>query len=240
VLLRPFKGLRLRGLYGFSTTDNPPYGTSPEEKHEGQLLAAYTDGRWGLTANYRIARELNDSISRTTNPFDGSPAETNFLPLDRKTIHGAAGVWFAPMERLTISSHVGFLRNRTDQAVLFASVLNGFQSAAEYLSQGELFSLGAVYHASEIVDLSLALQELHSRAEFKPAEVTGGGISTAGVSELNRVRTVERSISARADHRLTRHISCALDYSYRDYDNRDGTFGEGTVHVLTALLKARW
>lgn len=241
VLLRPFKGLRLRGLYGYSTTDNPPYDTSPEEKHEGQLLATYAvGGGWGLTASYRIAREWNDNVSRKTNPFDGSPAVTHSLPLDRKAAHGAAGFWVSPAERLTISGHVGYLRNRVDQAVLFASALNSSQAATEYVSQGELFSLGAVYHVTEAFDLSLALQELRSRAEFQPAEVTGGGIPTAGVTELSRVRTIERSLSARADYHLSKRFSCGLDYSYRDYDNRDGTFGEGGVHVLAALLSTRW
>ncbi len=241
LLLRPFKGLRLRGLYGYSTTDNPSYGTSPEQKHEGQILASYTrNGRWGATADYRISREWNDSIARSTQPFDGSPSITYVLPTARVMAHAAAGLWVSPTERLVLSGHFGFLRNRSDQAVLFASVLNGYQAASDYVSQGELYSLNATYRATDSVDLSLALQELHSRAEFKPAATTDGGFSTAGVRELSRVRTIERSLSARADYRVTRHLSCALDYSFRDYDNRDGTLGEGTVHVVSASVKTIW
>lgn len=241
LLLRPFKGLRLRGLYGYSTTDNPSYGITPEQQHEGQLLASYSrNGGWGVTANYRITQEWNDSIVRTTHPFNGSPSITYVLPMDRHTVHAAAGVWVSPFERLTVSGHVGFLRNRSDQAVLFASVLNGNQAASDYVSQGELYSLNATYRAADTLDLSLALQELRSRAEFKPAATTDGGVSTAGVTELSRVRTIERSLSARANYWLTKHFSCVLDYSYRDYDNRDGTSGEGSVHVVSASVKTKW
>ncbi|WP_236685530.1 hypothetical protein [Geobacter pickeringii] len=241
LLLRPFKGLRLRGLYGYSTTDNPSYGITPEQQHEGQLLASYSrDGRWGVTANYQITRAWNDSIARTTHPFNGSPSITYVLPSDRHTVHSAAGVWVSPLERLTLSGHVGFLRNRSDQAVLFASVFNGNQAASDYISQGELYSLNATYRAADTLDLSLALQELHSRAEFKPAALTDGGVSTAGITELSRVRTIERSLSARANYWWTKHFSCVLDYSYRDYDNRTGTSNEGTVHVVSASLKTKW
>lgn len=241
LLIRPAKGLRLRGLYGYTTTDSPSYGTSPEQKHEGQLLASYTrDGRWGVTTQYRITQEWNDSITRTTNPFNGSPSVTYTLPFERRIIHAAAGGWFSLTERLTLSGHAGFLRNRSDHAVLFASVINGNQAGSDYLSEGKLYALNTTFHVSDALDLSLALQELRSRAEFKPAGLTDGGISTSGVTELSRVRTIERSLSARTDYRLTKHVSCTVDYSYRDYDNRDGASGEGTVHLVTALVKTRW
>lgn len=241
LLLRPVKGLRLRGLYGYTATDNPSYGATPEQKHEGQLLASYTHtGRWGITAQYRIARDWNDSITRATGPFDGSPSVTYHLPYRRLVTHAAAGGWLSPSERLTLSGHLGFLRNYTDRAVLFASAFNGNQAGSDYVTEGNLYSLNATYRATDNLDLSLALQELRSRAEFKPAALTDGGISTAGVTQLSRVRTIERSLSARTDYRLTNNLSCTLDYSYRDYDNRDGAAGEGTVHLVTALVTTRW
>lgn len=246
VLFRPFKGLRLRGLYEYTTTSNPLYDSDPEQKHEGRLLATYTNSsRWGASANYRIAREWNDHITRETHvdqvSFPDQEDTTYVLPRKRNFVHAALGFWVSPLDRLTVSGNFGFLRTRAEQAVLFARRLNGYDAAAEYISQGEMYSVNAVYRPFDDVDLSLAYQQVRSRSEFKPDETTGNGVtSTAGVRELSRIKTLEHSLSARADYRVTKHLGCALDYTYRAYDNRLSSDGEGAVHAVTALLKTTW
>ena len=243
VLLRPFKGLRLRGLYEYTTTDNPLYDSDPELKHEGRLLATYTNSsRWGLSANYRVAREWNEHISRVTHPLTGSPEspETYILPRKRHFVHGALGFWVSPLERLTVSGNLGFLRTRSDQAVLFAGVFNGKDAASEYISHGVIYSANATYRAAENLDLSLAYQQVRSRSVFRPDNSTSDGTSTDGISGLSRIKTLEHSLSARADYQVTKHFGCSLDYSYRAYDNRLSSDGEGTVHAVTALVKTTW
>uniref|UniRef100_A0A831TZI6 Outer membrane channel n=1 Tax=Geobacter metallireducens TaxID=28232 RepID=A0A831TZI6_GEOME len=242
VLLRPFKGLRLRGLYEYTSTSNPLYDSDPELKHEGRLLAAYTSsGRWGVSASYRVAREWNDHISQTTHPAPPTGSETYVLPRDRHFVHGALGFWVSPMERLTVSGNLGFLRTRADQAVLFASRFNDQDAASEYVSQAEIYAINALYAASRDLDLSLAYQQVRSRSEFRPEGTTGDGITTTeGVRELSRLRSLEHFLSARADYRVTKHFGCSLDYSYRVYDSRVSSDGEGAVHAVTALLKATW
>lgn len=246
VLFRPFKGLRLRGLYEYTTTSNPLYDSDPERKHEGRLLATYTNSsRWGATANYRIAREWNDHVTRETHvdpvSFPGQEDTTYVLPRKRNFVHAALGFWVSPVEWLTVSGNVGFLRTRAEQAVLFARVFNGQDAASEYVSQGEIYSVNAAYRASEKVDLSCVYQQVRSRSEFSPEATTGDGVtSTAGVRELSRVKNLEHSLSSRIDYRLTKHVGCALDYTYRAYDNRLSSDGEGDVHVVTAQLKAAW
>lgn len=242
VLFRPFKGLRIRGLYGYTTTNNPLYDSDPEQKHEGRLLASYTNSsRWGLSAKYLITREFNDHISRTTHPEEVTEDPLTYvLPGDRRYIHASAGLWVTPIERLTVSGNFGFLRDKADQAVLFASVLNGQDADAEYVSQGEIYSVNAAYHATEDVDLSLAYQLVRSRSVFKPESSTSDGTPTAGVSTLSRVKTQEHSLSARATYRVTKHFGCALDYTYRAYNNRLSSDGDGAVHAVTALLKTTW
>lgn len=246
VLFRPFKGLRLRGLYEYTTTSHPLYDSDPERKHEGRLLATYTNSsRWGATANYRIAREWNDHVTRETHvdpaSFPGQEDTTYVLPRKRNFVHAALGFWVSPVERLTVSGNVGFLRTKAEQAVLFARVFNGQDAASEYVSQGEIYSVNAAYRASEKVDLSCVYQQVRSRSEFTPEATTGDGVtSTAGIRELSRVKTLEHSLSSRIDYRLTKYVGCALDYTYRAYDNRLSSDGEGDVHVVTAQLKAAW
>lgn len=243
VLFRPFKGLRIRGLYGYTTTNNPYYDSDPEQKHEGRLLATYTNSsRWGLSAKYLIKRESNDHISRTTHPEDvAEDPLTYVLPRDRRYIHASAGAWVSPIERLTVSGNVGFLQDRADQAVLFASVLNGQEADGEYVSQGEIYSVNVAYQASEDIDLSLAYQLVRSRSVFSPERFTSDGTtSTAGVSMLSRVKAQEHSLSARATYRVTKNFGCALDYTYRAYNNRLSSAGDGAVHAVTALLKTTW
>lgn len=241
MLFRPFKGLRLRGLYEYTTTSHPLYDTDPEQKHEGKLLVTYTSsGRWGVSGSYRIARDWNDQISRTTQPFAGAP-QTYVLPLDRHLVDTAFGFWLSPLERLTVSGNFGFLRTRSDQQVLFTRGINGQNASSDYVSQAEIYSLNAVYGATDNLDLSLALQQVRSRAEFEPDGTTGDGTtSTDGIRELSRIKTQEYSVSARADYRVTKHFGCSLDYSYRVFDNRVSSDGEGAVHAVTALLNTTW
>lgn len=241
VLFRPFKGLRLRGLYEYTATDNPLYDSDPERKHEGRLLATYTNStRWGVSANYRIAREWNDHITWTTHPDPPTGSETYVLPRNRHFVHAALGFWVSPVERFTVSGNFGFLRTRAEQALLFARVLNDYDAAAEYISQGEIYSVNAAYQATEKVDLSLVYQQVRSRSVFRPDSLTSGGAPTGGVSELSRIKTLEHSLSARVDYQLAKNFGCALDYSYRAYDNRLSSDGEGAVHAVTALLKTTW
>lgn len=242
VLFRPFKGLRIRGLYGYTTTNNPLYDSDPEQKHEGRLLATYTNSsRWGLSAKYLITREFNDHISRTTHPEEVTEEPLTYvLPGERRYIHASAGLWVTPIERLTVSGNFGFLRDKADQAVLFAGVLNGKDADADYVSQGEIYSVNAAYHATEDVDLSIAYQLVRSRSVFRPENFTSDGTSTAGVSTLSRVNTREHSLSARATYRVTKHFGCVLDYTYRAYNNRLSSEGDGAVHAVTALLKTTW
>lgn len=242
VLLRPFKGLRLRGLYEYTTTNNPLYDSEPEQKHEGRLLLTYTSSsRWGLSANYRIARESNDHISRKTHDLmDGTEPRTYLLPLDRHFTHASLGFWVSPAERLTLSGNFGFLQTRSEQGVLFASRFNGMDAVADYVSQGEIYSLNAMYRPLDNLDLSLAYQQVRSRSDFKPATTTSLGTSTDAIRSFSQIKTLEDSLSARADYRVTKNFGCALDYTYRSYNNRLSSDGEGAVHLVTAHLKTTW
>jgi hypothetical protein len=251
LLSRPLKGLRLSARYSYTATDLPSYGTSFAEKHEGELLAAYNmTNRWGATANYRSIRESNDQIERRliiprTDPVKYLPFG-NLLSRDKASDNVTAGAWFIPVEKLTISANYGFLRNSTDQAVMFTVVASGSEAVANFTSQAHIVSLNAAYHYTEKLDLSLALQRVYSFSEFQPENKifvnSAGNITgdTGGIKEISRLKTVETSFSTRGDYHLSRNLSCSLDYTLKDYDEKNSSLFDGTVHTVAAYVSTKW
>jgi len=254
---RPVRGLRLKALYGYSVADRPAYGNAFGEKHEAQLLATYNLAkRTGLTASYRVSRESNDRIGRPgLTIFPASPLPPTALVVDgnppyqfsreKRTSNTSVSLWLAPLERLTISGSYGLLWSKVEQGVLFSALVPGSDAAASYSSQAQLYAINAAYRLSEKLDLSLALQQVRSLSRFDPAlksfDVFGvASWDTAGVKEISQARTVENSLSARGDYRLSKNSSCSVDYSYRDYDNENAALFNGTVQTVMAYLAVKW
>jgi hypothetical protein len=246
LLSRPIKGVRLKAVYIYSTEDHPSYGSSPAEKHEGQLLATYTGGaRWGATASYRAFRESNDEIMRETVNFPLSPLTFTPFPTplsrDRKGNNATLTLWGTPMERLTLTGSYGLLRTSADQQALLSSITPGVLNNTNFTSQAQIYGLNAAYNINERLDISLALQQIRSFAEFAPAAaVISAAGNTFGLTDISRLKTVESTFSARAEYHTSRNVSCLLDYTYRDYDEKTSSLIDGTVQTVMAHLTAKW
>jgi hypothetical protein len=238
LLSRPLKGLRLKAQYSYSSADNAIYGNAFEQKHDGSVLVTYNSPRnWGVTANARIIRESSDHL--TISSLDlVTPSETFQLPRERTVDNATLSFWFVPVQNLTVSGSYGLLRSNTDQGILFSGTLPGSYSPANYTSQAQVYSVSAVYRFDEKLDLSLALQQVRSYSIFTPAFANP---ALAGdVQRISQTKTVESSLSARAEYRLTKNFSCALDYSYRDYDEKLQRLANGTVQTVSAFVRAKW
>jgi hypothetical protein len=245
-LSRPIKGVRLKALYSYATEDHPSYGSSPAEKHEGQLLATYTGGaRWGATASYRAFRESNDEIMRETINFPLSPLTFTPFPTplsrDRKGNNATLTLWATPIERLTLTGSYGLLRTSTDQQALLSSITPGVLNNTDFTSQAQIYGLNAAYNINERLDISLALQQIRSFAEFAPApDVIPAVGNTFGVMDISRLKTVESALSARAEYHINRNVRCLLDYTYRDYDEKTSSLFDGTVQTVMVYISAKW
>jgi hypothetical protein len=130
---------------------------------------------------------------------------------------------------------------------MFSVVASGSEAVSNFTSQAQIVSLNAVYHYTEKLDLSLALQQIYSFSEFQPENkifsVNPAGISTAdtsGIKEISRLKTVESSISARGDYHLSRNLSCSLDYTLKDYNEKNSSLFDGTVHTVSAYVSTKW
>jgi hypothetical protein len=247
------KGLRLKAQYSYSATENPSYGTSFGDKHDGQLLVTYNSlNRWGATANYRVTRESNDRIVRSTLPgtIVITPNTLNLFVVDnpisrgRDTDAATASGWFSPLDKLTVSGSYAFLRSRVDQGVLFeglTTVPTSSFGATSYTSQAQIYSINTVYSINGLLDLSLGLQQIRSYSDFDPQfKDFGQNSSTADIENISHSKAVESSLSARADYHLTKDLVCTVDYSYRDYDEKLQGLYNGTVQTVMAYVSGKW
>ena len=243
LLSRPLKGLRLNAHYSYTTTDHPSYGTSFANKHEGELLTSYNcNSRWGVTANYRGARESNDQIERRTIVSIDPIKYSIFSPLlsrDKTTNNVTAGVWFVLFDKLTVSANYGYLQSSIDQAVLFTA--SGSEDASNYTSKAQFYTLNSTYLYSEKTDISLTLQQMFSFSEFSPEDASFSPTdNTSGIKEISHLKTIETSFSARGNHRITKNLTCSLEYQLKDYDDKYSSLFDGTVHIVTAYVSAKW
>ncbi len=241
ILSRPVKGLRLKALYGYTATNHPAYGNTFDKKHDGQLLATYAyKSRWGATAYYRITRESNDSRSMTTLSLF-NPSVTYAMPLQKRVNNATLSAWVSPLDRLTLTASYSLLRWKADQTVLFASIQPGSNGGATDTNQSQVFSVNSTYRYNDRLDLSLVLQQIHSRADFDPVFMSVGTTeSTLGVRDMSKIKLVESSIAARADYSFNKNLTCSVEYSYRDYNDRYSSLYDGTVQIVTAQVGAKW
>ncbi len=241
LLSRPFKGLRAMAQYLYSTADHPAFANAYEEKHEGLFQLTYTaTSRWGVTANTRISRENSDHVKVTTLDFV-NPSVTFQMPKNKKLSNATLSTWFVPLKNLTVTGSCGLLRSSSDEAVLFASFLPGSNVLTNYTQQTQFFAVNSMYHVDEKIDLSLGLQQVRSKAEFDPQFVSfGPTANTAGIKQVSQLKTVESSLSTRADYRFTRNFSCALEYSFKDYDEKISSLFNGSVNTVMLYLAGKW
>jgi hypothetical protein len=163
------------------------------------------------------------------------------LPRERKATDATVSLWFVPLQKLTVTGSYGLLWNKTDQAVLFAGLLPGSDALTNFTSQAQIFSVNSLYRVNELLDLSLALQQVRSFAEFDPTIIDlGQNGNTASIKEISQSRTVESSLSARAEFHPAKNYSCALDYSYKKYDEKIQGLANGTVQTVMAYVSRKW
>jgi hypothetical protein len=247
VLYHPVKGFRVTGKYSYDTTDHPAYGTSFEQRHEGQFLASYTAGRWGASANLTARHESNDNIEHflVNFPFT-DPASYTVAPLvarDRGTENSSLSFWVAPFESLTLSGNYAWLHTSVNQGVMFTGVGVPSTAGANFTTRSQVYGVNAAYEASQALNLSLALQQIRSKSAFSPDELTfSPGNSSAGIRDLTRQDTVISSASARGEYRFTPQFSAALQYSVQDYNEKNPVLQgyDGTVQTVVAYLTGKW
>jgi len=246
LLYRPRKGARLSAKYSYATTDHPSYGASFGERHEGEVLASYAGGsRWGVTAGFRERHDTNDQEARflinyPLDPISYTPTAALSRSRENRSVNLAA--WAAPWARTTVSANYSYLENSVDQGVFFTGVGVASQALANYFNRAHVYGVNGTYAVSRDLDLQLMLQQVRSRAAFRPESATFSTGTTDGVRELTEQDTVISTVSARAEQRFGERVSGSLEYTLNDYHENKAAFSgyNGTAHTVAAYLSAKW
>jgi hypothetical protein len=112
---------------------------------------------------------------------------------------------------------------------------------ANYTGQAQFYAINTAYRINKRLSLALGWQHVRSYAEFDPGTlVSGSSGDSSGIKEISRTKTTENTFTSKADIRLSEKISCILDYTFSDYDEKYSSSYDGSVHSVTATIAARW
>lgn len=251
VLSKPVKNLRLKAKYSFTTVNDPEYGVSFDNRHEGQLLAVYTlKDRIGFSGNYLISRDENESSS-IRRLYLGDSAATPPIPPNydsvktgRERVNNSAtgSVWGNLLEgRLSLTGTAGILHSKADQQALFSATSDQQTSAAtNYKSQALLYGITASFKPVDKLETSVAVQQIRSYSEFDPDYFGDTANNTSGIKELSWLKTIENSFSLNAAYQLHKNVSFGVDYRYRKYDDQRSSMFDGSVSTVMTTLSAKW
>ncbi len=241
-LARPIKGLRVKVRYGYTVDTQPAYGNSFDERHDGQFLVNYSiRDRWGISANYLNFHEYNDSKSINNLTAFVTPLREYPISREKNGISATSSLWANFFGgRLNLTATGGLLKNSTDQEVLFTGTTSSTTPATNYTSRAILYGITAGLRPLDRLDLSLAFQQVHSFAEFDPRNNPTVGGNVEGVKELSWLKSVENSVSFKADYALYKNVSCGVDYRYRGYNDERNPIFDGSVHSVVASMTAKW
>jgi hypothetical protein len=252
---RPIPGFKVNAAYTYRSTDNPDWKTSASESHKGELFVTYTkNGAWGATASFVTNYEQSESSASTVasdQTLIVTPSGVANFNLPRTNRNNAANTsfWFSPLERLTITTSYSFSQVNTDQSVLFANMSPASLAATNYRSTAHVYGIDAVYAVAEPLDILLGFQQVRSNSRFNVPDVafttldtttnTTTSYSSAGITDLTRLDTVETGVTARADWRISKYTGCSVNYSFRNYNSGD-VLNDGSVHTTMVSLTSRW
>lgn len=248
VYYRPIKGLRTSAHYSYSSADHPSYGASYQNRQEAKLLATYAvSNRWGFTSHAIFRHDRNDEARKYLVNFPFQPLSYSLAPLTSRNAsseNANVGVWWVPLQRLTVGANYSYLHQEVEQGILFTGVFNGSEAASQFSSRSHVYGVNATYSLDEKCDLSVAAQQVRSAAAFTPTDTTFPVIpgSTSGIREITEQDTVITSLSARSEYRFSSVLSTTFEYSLNDYNEHKTAYRSysGTVHAIVAGLAAKW
>jgi hypothetical protein len=193
-----------------------------------------------------VKREWNDQVQRITfSPVLPLAAERDVSTRERRSENANLTFWVAPTERLNLSAQASYLRTAVDQTVLFTSFAPAHPPAT-FQNRARVLGVGANLAATERLDLGMNLQRIRSSALFDPQLVSGDPdlflLDTTGISSITQQETTIVNFSVRGGYRFSQSLSGSLEYTLRDYDEKNPAYSSynGTVHAVVAYLSTKW
>lgn len=244
--------LKLNLWYEYLTSEDPAYGASAEESHEGFAGVTWSlTPRFGMNASIRGLEQLNRNKTFSQHSFNSGTDDTlHFFREDRRQEKTDVifGSWWNPAEPLTLTFNYGFLRTRTLQDQIFSS--NAF--SGYFVQDDDLENSQRVHSASAGMDLRI-MKNLGARLEWRfittfanwnprfsleaPAGIL---VDSQDLKEATRLDIRQAGASLGVDWSPTDEWTCSLRYTFDDYEDRDSNVFDGTVQTYMASVSRFW
>jgi len=250
--------LKLNAWYEYLTSDDPAYGTSTEEGHEGFVgLIWNPTARVGLNASVRGLRQENRNQTFTQHSFNfGTDDTLHFFEEDRRQekTDFVAGLWWNPVDALALTLNYGFLRTRTLQDLIFST--HAFSATpgdpAYFVQDDDLENIQRVNTASVGLNWRL-LEVLKARVEgryitsyaawdprFALEAPAGIPVNSDGLKKATRLDIRQKGASVGLDWSPKAEWTCSAQYTFDDYEDRDSNIFDGSVQTYMASVSRSW
>ncbi len=250
---------KVNGWYQYKTVDNPAYGTTLTEAHEGLISAYMTKPNWGLGLNLHALSGENDDYQRPFFTDLSFPTDDEILgmtDIQRALDQQDAGVscWVSPANGVNLSLDYAYFHTAIEQDLQFGAFeTSGFgpieNEDVEYDQTAHTVTLAATWMPTEPLTLRASGSYSASKAYFDPDFATinawpysgfTADVDSSLLKELSKIDIRRTSAKAGIDYRIGAGWSCALNYAFDLYDDRMEELFDGHVHTYMASLAHSW
>lgn len=244
--------LKLKGHYIYETSEDPAYGTSFEDRHEGYLGATLTPShRWGIQASARYNTENNDG--QKTELFDAADNIVNVpRSRERETTNVVGSFWLMPTDRINVSASYGYLTTEINQDLIFGAEQNSgisvFDDRVAYDQQVHTASMLIDWRVIETLRATAEGRYIRSWSSFDPNFFTqtitfnSGAIpvSSSELKEISEVDIAQSGVSLGLDWNPLPAWICSLNYSFDDYDDHNSNVFDGSAQAYMVSVGHTW
>lgn len=231
--------LKLSGWLAIQRDDDPAYGTTSEEGQELFLTANYTPSPlWGVTTNINLLKQKNND-----HELDGFDLERN-----KRQQNASLGAWLNPREGLSFDLNYGFFHTAIDQDLLFGVTAPYAikDDSVDYRQTVQTVTAGVTWQA--LKDLSCRLEGylIRSKGDYDPDFSyvanpagyfpNGANATSLDLEEISKVDIRQNGVRGRIDWKLDKNLTCGVETTFDDYDDKGSDVFDGSVQSYMASL----
>ena len=245
--------LRINLSYKYLTSDDPSYGTSLKNGHQGFAGATLTlSDRAGMTANVLVIQEENNRSERflfhdstTLNPYR--------ISRQLSSENATAGFWFIPRKNLQLKVRYGYLHSRTEQGLLFGNDHYPdyaiFDENAEFEQTVHTAELSSVWHINEQVSAQGEARLTRSSSRFDPSfayqpldyyNLGSTDVDSSTLRQLSELQILQTAFKLGLDWKFNADWQCSARYTFDRYEDLEGAVLDGSVQSYLLSLSRSW
>lgn len=252
--------LKVNGWLAFQHNEDPAYGTTPEDSTEFYLTGTYAPtAKWGVTTSLNLlheSRDDHDVVQVDTTPNPDVDVFYNDLERKRDQQNFMLGGWVVLTDGLSLDLNYGYLRTRIEQDLLFGTDPGSPSGGStdyttrnddvDYDQTVQTVSIGATWQALESLACRLEGYHIRSKGSYDPefyrTGINYGGpaanllISSSDLHDISKVDIAQNGLKGRVDWTLSENLTCGLEATFDDYDEKGNDIYDGSVQSYLASL----